>query len=133
MKTRALTELDYPMLCEWGRWFRFDIPQQKFLPNNGLGGIMITKDGIDICAGFLFFTNSKIAWLEFVVSNPKYRETDRNQAIEFLINQLVYIAKDKGFEAIFTSVKHPNLIKKFENIGFVTGSNNTKEMIFLHQ
>jgi hypothetical protein len=126
---RALTENDYPELCKWWKFFRFSAPQKEYLPNDGLGGIMVTKDGIDICAGFLYFTNSKLSWLEFIVSNPDYRESDRKDAIVFLISELTEIAKRKGFSAVFTSVKHQGLIKHYEACGYSKGSNNTTEMI----
>lgn len=124
-----LTEEDYPELCKWWGWFRFPAPDQEFLPNNGTGGVMITKDGVNVCAGFLFFTNSKLAWLEYIISNPEYREIDRKDAIVFLISELTQMAKRKGFKAIFTSIKNQNLIKHYEACGYSKGSNNTTEMI----
>lgn len=131
MRIRALKEKDYDKLCQWWKFWRFGAPERKYLPNDGKGGIMVTNNDIDICCGFLYFTNSKIAWLEFVVSNPDYKEKDRSDAIIFLINNLVAIAGSKGFEAVFTSVKHPSLIKSFEKSGFIVGSNNTMEMTYL--
>ena len=131
MRIRALKEKDYDKLCQWWKFWRFGAPDRKYLPNNGKGGIMVTNNGIDICCGFLYFTNSKIAWLEFIVSNPEYRENDRQEAIEYLIENLIAIASSKGFEAVFTSVKHPNLINTFKKVGFSVGSNNTMEMTYL--
>jgi hypothetical protein len=128
---RMLEDKDYETLCEWWRWHRFPAPPKDFLPENGCGGIVISKDGIDICAGFLFLNNSKICWLEFVNSNPEYRENDRKEAIEYLIDTLCQIAKNRGYKAVFTSLKSENLIKRYENVGFQIGSKNTTEMTLL--
>ena len=40
-----------------------------------------------------------------------------------------FIAKSKGFEIIFTSVKNENLINRFKECGYVIGSENTKELM----
>lgn len=93
---------------------------------------MIHKDGRDICAGFVYFTNSSAAWLEFVVSNFHYREDDRQDAIRFLINVLTEMIKDKGsYKYIYTSLKSESLIARYGECGFEMGSTGCKEMIKL--
>lgn len=126
---RQLTDDDYPILCDWWSWHRFSQPPKDYLPNNGLGGLMITKDGVNICAGFLFLNNSKIAWLEYIVSSYEYRASDRHEAIEMLIQRLCAAAKIHGYKAVFTSLKNQSLIKRYEAAGFTKGSNNTVEMV----
>lgn len=128
-KFRLLEDNDYNKLCDWWKWFRFPAPPKDFLPEEGKGGIMVSKDGVDICAGFLFLNNSKIAWLEYIVSNPNYRENDRNSAIEKTISILTDIAKNQGYKAVFTSLKNENAINRYKAVGFIKGSSNTTEMI----
>lgn len=123
---RVLTEEDYPVLCRWWSWFRFPPPPQDCLPGNGTSGIMVMKDGVNICAGFIYFTNSKLCWLEFIVSNPDYREKDRVEAIQFLINELAGIAQRKGFKGVFSSIKNKNLIKHYEACNFQKNENTTE-------
>lgn len=127
---RALNDEDYDNLLGWWKYFRFPAPAKDCLPNEGRGGFMVTKDGIDICAGFLYLTNSKLAWLEFIVSNPDYRDKDRAEAIRTLIRGLCGIAERNGLTGVFTSVKNQHLIKHFEACNFITGSNKTTEMIY---
>ncbi|MCP1996649.1 hypothetical protein [Flavobacterium sp. HSC-61S13] len=128
-KARRLQETDYDNLIEWWRYFRFPAPAREFLPENGTCGLIIHKEGIDICAGFIYFTNSKIAWIEFIVSNPEYKDKNRQEAIKILIRELGVVIKNKGYKAIYTSLKNPNLIKHFKAEGFSVGSSNTVEMI----
>lgn len=125
---RPLTEEDYQMLCEWWKINRFPAPPQDCLPNNGKGGIMVSKNGIDICAGFLYYTNSKLAWLEFIVANFHYREKDRGEALQFLIDELSGIAERKGFKAVFASIKKESLINHYEACGF-SKNEGTVEMV----
>ncbi|WP_395073867.1 hypothetical protein [Flavobacterium sp.] len=126
---RVLTDDDFPALQKWWKWFRFSAPPKDYLPDEGRGGIMVTKNEIDVCAGYLFFTNSKMAWLEFIVSNNEYRDKDRQDAICFLINEATDLARRRGFKVVFTSIKHKSLIKHFLKCGYSIGSENTTELI----
>ena len=128
-KIRLLTDDDYLNMVKWWNFWKFPPPPKEYLPSEGKSGIMVTKDGIDICSGFLFFTNSKMAWLEYIVSNNEYKEKDRKEAIQFLINELTHLAKRKGFKVVFTSVKNKSLINHMTDCGYIIGSENTTEMI----
>jgi hypothetical protein len=128
-KSRLLEESDYPQLVEWWKWHRFSPPLQEMLPDNGTCGIMLSKDGINICTGFIYFTNSKMCWIEFIVSNPDYRESDRKECLELLINSLCNLAGNYGFKVAYTNLKNASLIDRFTDCEFVKGSVNTTEMI----
>lgn len=127
---RPLREDDYPQLCDWWKWNRFPVLERDYLPSNGLGGIMIAKDGVDIVAGFLYFTNSKMCWLEFIVRNPKYRNKDAKEAIRLLIDELTGVAQRKGCKAIFSSIKRESLVGHYEACGFAK-KEGTFEMVKL--
>lgn len=127
---RVLQPEDYDQLQRWWKFWRFPAPAQDCLPNNGTGGLMIIKDGVDVCAGFLYFTNSKMCWLEYIVSNPEIKE-NRAEAIQELIYELCSLAQRMGYKIVFTSVKNQNLINHYTQCGFLKGSNNTTEMVFL--
>lgn len=126
---RKITDGDYEMLTGWWKWFRFPAPPKELLPDDGKGGIIIGKDGIAIAAGFIYFTNSRIAWIEYIVSNYEYREKDRAEALQALISELSAVAKSKGYIAAFTTVKNQSLIKHYEACGYVTGSTGSTEMV----
>ena len=86
MKIRKLTKSDYKTLEKW--WKAWDWPPIKkdFLPEDGEGGLMVeAEDGTLIVAGFLYMTNSNAVLLEWIISNPKYKEDDRDAAITSLI------------------------------------------------
>jgi len=88
-KTRAVTVKDWDMLVEWWDWWPgWTAPPQDFLPNHGTGGFIVEKNNQPIVAGFVYFTNSKVAWVEWIISSPNYKEDDRQDAIEYLINEL---------------------------------------------
>lgn len=130
MDIRLLKEGDYDnTLVKWWDKSDFPAPPKEVLPDNGLGGYMVYKGELDICAGFLYQTNSKIAWLEFVIANNEYRESDRGEALEMLINVMSIKAKDLGFSSIFTSLNHKVLISRYEKCGYKKASEGCTEMI----
>lgn len=127
MTTRIVTEDDYNnILCGWWKDWRWTPPPFDFLPKTG---IIVSKDGIDVCAGFIYFTNSKVAWLEFIVSNFNYKEKDRGEIINFTINILSELAKDNGFDYLYASLKNKSLIERYKQNGFEQGDSNCQEMI----
>ena len=79
----------------WDTWPNWQTPPKDFLPDNGKGGFMVEKNNTPIVAGFMYFTNSEGVLLEWIVSNPSYRDEDRQDAIEFLILTCERIYKGK--------------------------------------
>jgi len=129
-KVRRISEGDYEViLSKWWKDWRWTPPAKDSLPENGNGGVIISLDGIDICAGFLFLTNSKTAWCEYIVSNFEYKDSNRHEAIEFLIRVLTQMAKDRDYKYIYTSLKNKSLIEKYEACGYIVGSEGCTEMI----
>jgi hypothetical protein len=127
---RLLKEGDYEdTLVGWWKDWKWTAPVKEFLPNDGTGGFMVSKDGVDICAGFVYFTNSKLAWCEFIVSNINYKEEDRGEALEYLINSLCQSCKEEGYKSVWVCLTHNSLISKYENCGFIKASESCTEMI----
>lgn len=130
LKYRQLTENDYSdFLIKWWTDNRFTPPPIDFLPNNGKDGIVVydADTNTNIAAGFVYITNSEVAWVEYIVANFEVKDKElRKQSIELLIKQL---ALSSGKKYLFSSLKNPNLIKHYLNSGFVVGSQNTTELL----
>ena len=129
-KVRLLEKDDYEnTLLKWWKDWKWDAPTKDFLPEDGTGGMMISKGDTEICAGFLYFTNSKAAWCEFVVSNKEYKDKDRPLAIKALLEALAEMGRWKGAKYVYTSLKNKNLIDKYIECGYVQGSTSCTELI----
>jgi hypothetical protein len=126
---RYLIDSDYDVLCQWWKQWRWVPPKKDFLPENGKGGLMVSKDGIDIVAGFMYFTNSAVCWSEFIISNFNYKEPDRKEAIKILIHELNELAVRNGSKYIYTVVKNQNLQKIYTEMGYLNGSVGVNEMV----
>ena len=108
---RKLTENDWDTLVSWwGDWPGWVNPPKDFLPDNGTGGLIIEKNNTPIVAGFLYFTNSAAVLLEWIISNPKYKEKDRKEAIETLIQSAEIFCKNNNKKYMFSIGRNKSLI-----------------------
>jgi hypothetical protein len=48
---------------------------------------------IPVCAGFIYVTNSRVAWVDWIISNKEYIEDKRREAITMLIETLLIFVK----------------------------------------
>ena len=126
---RKLTEQDYSMLVDWWKWWRWSPPSKNLLPNNGTGGIIIEKNNIPVVAGFLYFTNSEMVLLEWIVSNPKYKESDRKDAIEMLINVSEQVCRKENKKYMFTIGRSKHLRETHEKLGWSVDNKSSYEII----
>lgn len=119
MNIRRLTEKDWDTLVSWwDNWPKWKAPVKDFLPENGKGGLIVEINNIPVVAGFIYLTNSKTALLEWIVSNPKYRESDRKQAIELLITGAENLVKSLDYKYLFAVMQHKGLIETHEKLGW---------------
>ena len=125
---RYVATCDYTdILCKWWEDWGWTPPPLDMLPDTGF--ILSNQFEEDICAGFLYKTDSKVCWLEYIVSDKKYKRDDRSRAITSIIDYLSKKAKEEDFKYIYTSLKNKPLIKKYESCGFIKGDESCLEMV----
>lgn len=128
---RGLNENDYDniLLSWWNQW-GWQPPQKDFLPDNGKGGVIVFDDDVPVCAGFMYLTNSKVSWVDWIVSNKDYRKKpQRQEAIDMLLSSLTQICKTSGSKYSYALIKHKGLIESYEKLGYIKGDSYTDEMI----
>lgn len=115
MKAMPYSEHDhYAMLASWwDSWVDWVAIPPVMIPENGL--IIYSDCGVPLCAGFLYKTDSCVAWIEHIISSKNAPKELRGGSVEFLINSLSDCAKDLGFLICLTSSNKNGLITKFEN------------------
>lgn len=129
MEIRKLTESDYETLEKWWKAWKWPPVEKEFLPDNGTGGFVVEKNGTMIVAGFIYVTNSKAVLLEWIISNPEYREDDRDMAITCLISTVEKIIKGWGYKYIFTIGRTKALINKHKKLGWHVDDKPSHEII----
>jgi|TARA_B110000305_G_scaffold233735_1_gene290664 hypothetical protein len=128
---RPLGETDYEdILVGWWKDWKWTPPLKDFLPSDGKGGVMVLDNDIPVCAGFVYMTNSKVAWVDWIISNREYKKKpQRKEALDLLITTLTNICKDTGNKYCYALIKNKSLIKTYETLGYTSADNYTQEMI----
>lgn len=130
LKARQLKDSDWETLTAWwDSWPEWVSPSKDFLPDNGTGGLMIQKNNKPIVAGFLYFTNSKSVLLEWIISDPKYKDNDRREAVELLIKTAEKVCKDADKKYMFSIGRNKNLMKIHEKIGWNVDKTASYEIV----
>ena len=123
---RRLEESDYVTISKWWKAWKWPVLPKTFLPDTGF---IVEKNNIGIVSGYVYMTNSKAALLEWIVSNPEYRESDRKDAIMLLIQAVERVLKDQGIKHVFTIGRHKSLIETHKKLGWNVDKNPSYEII----
>ena len=128
---RPLELDDYDtILVDWGKDWGWTPPTRDFLPDNGKGGMIVFDGDIPVCAGYIYLTNSGVAWVDWIISNKEYRKKpNRQNAIGLLIETLTNLCTKSGAKYSYALLKHPSLIETYKKLGYTEGDSYTKEMI----
>ncbi len=117
LRKKEDSDFYYPIITKWWEDWKWDCPVMiKSLPETG---VMISNNGIFICCGFLYRTDSKICIIGWIISSrdKKYRQL-RKDSIELLIITLEELGKKMGFISVFMPAKDLSLIKRLEKHGY---------------
>ena len=128
---KELNPSDYEdVLVGWWKDWGWQPPPKDFLPNDGIGGVMVTHNNQPICAGFMYMTNSKVSWVDWIISDKNIEDTKlKHEAVKFLIAVLTNICQDNGSKYIYALLRHEGLSKTYEELGYNKGDSYTHEMI----
>lgn len=129
MNTRTLTESDYEILTDWWKAWGWPVIVRDMLPDNGTGGIMIESEGENVVAGFLYWSNSKMVWLDWIISNPKTNRDIRQEAIKKLILTAESMTKEAGSKFMMSISRSNSLLKIHKELGWTIDPDPSHEMI----
>jgi len=129
--TTPLQHEDYDTILKgWWKDWGWEAPNRDFLPQDGAGGIMVWDGDTPVCAGFLYNTNSKVAWIEFIISNKEYiLKPNRDESIKQLLDSLISVAKNMDKKYLFANNNNPSLVNHFIGKGFSVGAKNQTELV----
>ena len=129
MNTRTLTESDWETLSDWWKAWKWPVMAKDMLPDNGTGGIMVENEGENIVAGFLYWSNSKLVWLDWIISNPKVSRDIRQEAIKKLILTAEHMTKKAGSKYMMSISRSNSLLKTHEQMGWNVDKTPSHEMV----
>lgn len=128
---RPLVATDYDsILLQWWSDWRWTAPSRDFLPDNGTGGYMVYDGETPVCAGFMYETNSKAIWCDWVISNIEYKDrTKRKEALSLLIKTISEQARMLNKKYVYALIKNKPLINVYKKQGFIEGASYSHELI----
>ncbi len=122
MEVRKYSPNDYFEISVWWKNQGWPGVPQDHLPETGF-----VVEGI--ASGFLYKTDSKIAWLEFIIANPSTTKEERSEALDLIIDKLLETAKELNFKNVFSTAQHPKLLERYQKHGFTIGDQNMTNLM----
>ena len=114
---RQITVEDYTYINKWYKQRKISKPKSSILPNNGLDGFVVQKNGNPVAAIYLYLTNSKMGYFDFLISDPNYKEKDRFEMIMILFQHCAKVAIKVGCECVFVTTANMGVIDKMKELG----------------
>ena len=113
---RSIRESDYKFIDTWWKDNKYDAPPRELLPENGLHGLMICKKEKPIACTYLYLTNSKMGYCDYLISNPNYKSKDRFEIITKLMVAAVETAYSLGVLDFWFITNNPSMVKRCKEL-----------------
>ena len=126
-----LNNIDWEYIPDW--WIGYkgwesEIPRDM-LPGDGLQGFKIVKsDNPVACLWWHIMEGSKTMLVNPVIMDPNYREDDRKEIIDTLIQSITKFAEDSGCKYLWSWTENGRLANVFDRNGYDV-TNNAFEII----
>jgi hypothetical protein len=123
---RLYTPADYAFVKALWTAQKWTPVPEDMLPETGA---VISIDGKDVCAGFIYLSNSKTCWLEWLIADPTSDKETRSEGLDACISFLLNLASMHGAKYVIMSVMHPKLLPRLEKHGFIKTDENMTNMV----
>ena len=114
---RPIKEEDYILINEWWKDIDKAPPPRNLLPENGLHGLMACKGDRPIVCTYLYLTNSKFGYCDYMISDSRYKGRDRFQIVLELMNISIGTAWELGCEDFWFIKKNKGMLKRCKSLG----------------
>lgn len=115
LETRSLTRDDEGLLTSW--WLKHGQSPVPFRlwPKRGL---LISNENAPLAAGFIYFTDSPIAFIENIVIDPSSAKIERRAAVHKLLEDLESLVRRNGYSLALGLVTSPKMAAIIEKTGW---------------
>lgn len=125
MDIRAYTDKDFAMFNKWRKSHKSINMYSNGLPKLGM---IVHNNEQDIAIGFIGRTDTNICILCYPVVNPEAKREDRKAALDYLIKAAIGWFEVSDFEVLYTWSDSPIHIKRLDNNGFHSYSENVTHL-----
>ena len=113
MDIRNISPGDWDTLVTWG------INKNKdLLPKDGTGGLLVHLENIPIAAGFIYLTNSKLAFINDIIYDKTKDEKLLHNSLDLLIVAFEQTLKELGFKSIMVIGTNEMLNDSYKALGW---------------
>ena len=123
LKIRKIETKDYKYINKWWVEQGFKPVSLDVLPMQGLGGLIIEKQK-PIAVAYLYLTNSKMGYIDNLISDPKYISKDRFNIILQLISACKQMAVETGCLDVWAFTNSKGIIKRCKKLEYNITENN---------
>tara|TARA_R100000315_G_C5224764_1_gene136054 strand:- start:1249 stop:1650 length:402 start_codon:yes stop_codon:yes gene_type:complete len=123
LKIRKIKAEDYKYINKWWVEQGFKPVSLDVLPMQGLGGLIIEKQK-PIAVAYLYLTNSKMGYIDNLISDPKYISKDRFNIILQLISACKQMAIETGCLDVWAFTNSKGIIKRCKKLEYNITENN---------
>lgn len=116
---------DYAILCKWWEAWKWTPVPLMFLPKIGF---IVSNKGQDVCAGFLYQSDSKMAMADWYISAKGIKKDVRKGCLDMLIDALCDAARSLGYLAVVSATRNESLTTKLESMGFIPEGGTVKHL-----
>lgn len=111
MSLKRVTSKDFPMIVHWHKERKLTVPDPRALSDTGF----IADNRV---AGWLYLTNSNIAMIEGIISDPKSPASLRRESLDKLIGFMIDFALELGYTQFIGISKHMRVHGLGKKFGF---------------
>jgi len=133
--TTFIPEKHYESLRSYWSQYDWVAPELSVLPNTGY---VVEVDSKVVCACFVYETNSKMAFMDWVIADKDANKDIRKQALGLCLDSSIKTTLSNGYTYIYTVTANNPLVETYKSIGFepmetqatsLVYSNNNKEFL----
>tara|TARA_R110002012_G_C11273878_1_gene569790 strand:+ start:72 stop:497 length:426 start_codon:yes stop_codon:yes gene_type:complete len=117
IKIKPIVEQDYEFINQWWDNIEKLPPPRQLLPENGLHGLIAYKQDKPIVCLYIYLTNSKFAYSDYMISDINYKGKDRFNIILLLMQESIKKAFDLGFEDFWFMTKDKGMLRRCKTLG----------------
>lgn len=116
----------YETFCNWLNSQSFPLINKEVLPEIVF---VCSNDDVPCYCVWVYFTNSKLAWIAFPASNKNVNYKKKQGGLTFLINYVCDYLKRKKTLTVFTTSGTESVIKSLEENNFEIGDSKISHFI----
>jgi hypothetical protein len=125
------TLIPYMLECAFYDKRNCPLSDYETYPRNGF--VVEDAHGEPICVGFLYMTDSALASIAHLASDPDYDKIDRQEATDFMLDGIRNFALGKGYVYITFSANIEKLGPRLEKLGFISGDRNLSSYLYVNE